>query len=119
MQDILKLGFVGFAISLGVLVTYRMSTEAMAVVVGVVFGVVASIPGSLLVLAVLRRQVNSPSQENTQTHQPRNVYPQVVVVQPGTHLPQQSHQMATWPTYPQPVALPQPDRAFTIIGDED
>jgi len=119
MQDILKLGLIGFTIALGVLVTYRMSTEAMAVVVGVIFGVMASIPGSLLVLAVLRRQMNSTSAENTQIHQPRNVYPQVVVVQPGMPLPQHSNQAATSPTYHQPTALPQPDRTFMIIGDED
>jgi len=48
MRRLLGLTVLAFAVGLGVVVGYRMSSEAMAVVVGVVCGVLASIPMSLL-----------------------------------------------------------------------
>ncbi len=119
MENMLKLGMVGFAISVGVVVAYRMSTEAMAVVVGVLFGVLASIPGSLLVLAVLRRQAGAQPPDPGQPQSGRNGYPQVVVIQPGAPSQPQWPQLPAWPAYPPVMEAAPQGRSYTIIGDED
>lgn len=120
MRDVLKLAMVGFAVTVGVMIAYRMSTEAMAVVVGVVFGVLASIPGSLLVLSILRKQASEPIQgSGMQSQGMRNTYPQVIVIQPGTPGNQSVPPLPAWPAHPQPMAMPASERAFTIIGDDE
>ena len=45
-----------FGITLAAIVGQRMSTDAMAVVIGVAVGVAASVPTSLLLVAFLRRE---------------------------------------------------------------
>lgn len=81
MRSVIKLGVVAFCVTLGVVVGNRMSSEAMAVVVGVVCGVLASIPMSVLLLLVVRRSTqHSPSPP---PQQPQQHYPPVVVVNPG------------------------------------
>jgi hypothetical protein len=46
----------GFGIALALLIGRRMSTDAMAVVIGVAVGVASSVPTSLLLVALLRRE---------------------------------------------------------------
>lgn len=113
---------IAFGIGLGVTVAYRMHTEAMAVVVGVLCGVSASIPVSLLVLFAARQSQRANAAlhaQPTPTYQPPQM-PQVIVVAPG--LP--GGQTANWPYagLPSPQAQTQPPRAprdFTIIGDDE
>ena len=45
-----------FGVTLAIIVGQRMSTDAMAVVIGVAVGVAASVPMSLLLVALLRRE---------------------------------------------------------------
>lgn len=104
-----------FVVALAVIIGQRMSTDAMAVVIGVIFGVVASIPTSLLVVLVTRR-----AQERELETARRNVdrVPPVVVVNPG------GSQGAPWASpYPMPVVPPvmegQSTRSFRVVGDED
>jgi hypothetical protein len=87
-----------------------MSSEAMAVVVGVVCGVLASIPMSLLILVVSRRMDRSHYEER---YEPRREYPPVVVVNPGgvQQLPPLS-----LPTSPAPLPTM---REFKIIGEDE
>lgn len=59
------------AVALAVTVGQRMSTDAMAVAIGVVFGVAASIPTSLLVVAATRG--NNRSRDHTE----RERYPEL------------------------------------------
>ena len=54
MRRIIGLAVVAGGITLAIVVGQRMSTDAMAVVIGVVFGVAASIPTSLLIVAATR-----------------------------------------------------------------
>ncbi len=46
----------GFGIALALVVGRRMSTDAMSVVIGVAVGVASSIPTTLLLVALLRRE---------------------------------------------------------------
>jgi len=46
----------GFGMVLALVIGRRMSTDAMAVVIGVAVGVASSVPTSLLLMALLRRE---------------------------------------------------------------
>ena len=54
---------IAFGATLAVIIGQRMSTDAMAVVIGVAVGVAASVPTSLLLVALLRRQRQEGWQE--------------------------------------------------------
>lgn len=79
MGKLIGIAVIAGAVALAMVVGQRMSTDAMAVVVGVVFGVAASIPTSLLVVAATR------SRRDEGYRAPRDELrapPQVIVVQP-------------------------------------
>ena len=107
MKKVAILALVAFAITLAVIIGKRMSTDAMAVVIGVGCGVVASIPTSLLILAVTNRR------EERQVHRQPN-YPPVVIVNPGSNQPRYLQQ----PPFQTPLSQGQ-ERQFRVIGDED
>ena len=73
---------ISFTAALGVAVAYRMHTEAMAVVVGVLCGVGSSIPVALLVLFAMRQ-----NHRGNLSQTPTATYPQQpqIVVLPGGH----------------------------------
>jgi hypothetical protein len=106
MKKVAAVAFIAFAVTLAVIVGKRMSTDAMAVVIGVGCGVLASIPTSLLILAVTNRhgEREVPRQPN---------YPPVVVVNPPHNQPRYLQ-----PPFPTPM-IQSPERQFRVIGDED
>lgn len=112
---LLVLGLV-FVIALAVVVGKRMSTEALAVVVGVVCGVVASVPTSLLLLLVLNRREERGDARAGRSRDERQA-PPVVVIQGGTSqaLPA-GPQAGYWPA---PFSGPMVDRKFQIVGGDD
>lgn len=117
MRGVLQLGVVGFAIALGVGVGNRLSSEAMAVVVGVVCGVLASIPMSVMIL-ILTRRLNGPMRSRESTRPVQNMaYPPVVVIQPDGG--RSRNRLA--PAWDPPAAAEnQPwRRSFTVVGDDD
>ena len=72
-----------FAATLAYVVGIRLSESAMAVVIGVMFGVAASIPTSIVLILALRHTHGprpSRSQETVNTPQP----PTIIVTPPGT-----------------------------------
>ena len=69
---------------LAVTVGQRMSTDAMAVAIGVVFGVAASIPTSLLVVAATRSRREEGYRPPRDELRPPPPAPQIYVVNPGT-----------------------------------
>lgn len=80
-QVIVILGSV-FAVALAVVVGKQLSTEAMAVIIGVVCGVAAGIPTSVLLLVVLtRRERQAMDRAQRQVEYRRSGYPPVVVTQ--------------------------------------
>jgi len=112
-----------FAVTLAVVVGKQLSTEAMAVVIGVVCGVAAGIPTSFLLFVVLtRREATRGERAGEQrdpygrTARPAN-YPPVIVIQGGA--PQMQPPMMPggyWPT--PPPALPG-GRQFNVVGGDD
>lgn len=113
-------GVVLFLITLAVVIGLRMSNEAMAVVIGVIFGVAASIPTSLIVVAVVWRRERAISNASAPARRPaqESLPPSVVIVSPGGVGPANP--------YRQPAYLPQPDvqwgqpaRQFRVVGDPD
>ena len=109
MKKLAVVMMVAFSITLAVMVGVRMSEEAIAVVLGMVCGVVAGIPTSLLVAAVTNRRSGKRGSSDWGRD-----YPPVVVVQPGQ----------TGPSYPQsPYALSMPSshgtRQFRMVGEEN
>src|SRR6185503_5604315 len=83
-----------FVVTLAVIVGQRLSSEAMAVIVGVVAGVAASIPTSLLVvwfanraLLTSRATVEMPVPAPTSRAAPVEPHPQIVVMSPMAPVP--------------------------------
>ncbi len=110
MKKLVALILIAFAVTLAVVVGNRMSTDAMAVVIGIVCGVGAGIPTSLLIMAVASRR--EAKEERGQA-----AFPPVVIVNPG-------HQVGQWPHYYSPPTLPPAlsqgsPRQFRVIGQED
>jgi hypothetical protein len=109
----------GFAVTLAVVVGKRMSTEAMAVVVGVICGVAAGIPMSLLIMLIVNRSRQQPCPDEWAGAQVGNrpgTYPPVVVIQGGTAAP--SGLLS--PYYPIPAPTQQPvQRQFRIVGEDE
>jgi hypothetical protein len=105
-----------FVITLAAVVGSRMSAEAMAVVVGVVCGVAAGIPTSvLLLLAMSRRdrQRYDPQQRAAQ----HGGSPPVVVIQGGAPQALPPGQYAGyWPAVTPGMAA---ERQFQVVGDEE
>ncbi|MCB0204879.1 MAG: hypothetical protein KDH89_08675 [Anaerolineae bacterium] len=117
---------------LAVMVGQRMSTDAMTVVVGVVFGVAASIPTSLLVVAATRsRREEGYRLSRDELRSPQPAPPQVYVVNPGKQ-PGQSNvpwlpgaMQGQWPGVPGTTggnslyAAGQPPRRFKVVGEDE
>ncbi len=59
MKRLIPLILLGFGVALAIVIGQRMSTDAMAVVIGVAVGVAASVPTSLLLVALLRKERGS------------------------------------------------------------
>ena len=114
-QALLVVGLI-FAIALAVVVGKKMSAEAMAVVVGVVCGVAAAIPTSILLLVVFTRRDRQQSDE-MEARSRQYGSPPVVVIQGGAPqaLPP-APQAGYWP-----AAQPGPamNREFHVVGGED
>ncbi len=111
MKKVVTVVLVGFAVTLAVVVGQRLSVDAMAVVVGVVCGVAASIPTSLLVLLATRRREQGVEQRPAAGPG----YPPVVIVNPGV-----SAGPGMGGPYLPPVAGPSAaPRQFRVIGAED
>jgi len=106
MKRIAIVAVIAFAVTLAVIIGQRMSTDAMAVVIGVACGVMASIPTSLLILAVSNRRGEREVRQ-------RRDYPPVVIVSPGNNQPRYLQ-----PPFPTPPSQGQ-ERQFKVIGDED
>ena len=120
-QAALVLGAV-FVGVLAIVVVEQMSAEALAVVVGVICGVAAAIPTSLLLWVVLTRSDRRRYEaEERRSRAAREPYPPVVVIQGGTPraLPPGS-EMDYWPA---PGSWPPPghvaERRWQIVGGEE
>lgn len=107
-----------FTAALAFTVGMRLTREATAVVVGVVCGVAASIPMSLLILLVVNRRRETLPGEDQLTQRPSGyqAYPPVVVIQGGVRQEPPPPQ----PFYPYSSEVPaRAARDFRIIGQDN
>jgi len=131
LRQVVALLALGFVVTLGVVVGTRMSSDAIAVLVGVIAGVAASIPCALLLMAVTgrteRRELEryDSQQDEDRRHNdwrysermdPRHGVPPVVIVTPGQAVPQQLPYAAP---FSYPPAPSQSQRHFRVMGYEE
>lgn len=104
-----------------------ISSDAMGMAVGIVFGVFAGLPVSLLVLAATRRRGDVPAAPPPAVAHPAQStagFPQpIVLVAPPAYPafgPAQSQTGAGYaaPGWPQPYQTARPQRSFTIVGEQ-
>lgn len=115
MSKIIGLTIMAGGVVLAIIIGQKMSTDAMAVVVGVAVGVVASIPTSLLVMSAMRRGV--PNYERPQTF-PNYPPPHVYIVNPQS-MPQSRPQLPEPASFPLPPQERRRERRYIIVGDND
>lgn len=123
LKRLIPLILLGFGVALAIVIGQRMSTDAMAVVIGVAVGVAASVPTSLLLIALLRKERQSFRQE--MPHElPYNPYPpaaqqpNVIVLDPAQLAGMRSTQLQT----PLPPPEYSPDggmRRLRVVGSDD
>jgi hypothetical protein len=116
-QRVLFFVLIVFAITLAIVVGWRMSSEAMAVVIGVIAGVAASIPTSIIIIWItLRGKPSAPPpipRREAESDQSR------IIVVNATSPPAPRYSNSTLPS-PYPEGDPQrPTRRFTIIGGSE
>lgn len=102
---------VTFVVTLAVVIGFRMSPDAMAVVVGIVCGVLASIPTSALLVWVMRQR-DKQMEAQMQSRAYGNFPPVVVVNGQGTN-----GNGAMTP--PLPAGTLSGARNFKVIGQEN
>lgn len=127
MTKPIAFGFVCFCVTLAVLIGQRLSDQAMAVVVGSVIGVLATLPMAALMLVVVLRQRDAGSYSAAlarRDYGAADEQPRMIVIQPPPS-----------PYAPMPGQFPlmnqasqlnttswqqtRPMRDFTIVGEEE
>jgi len=120
MKKLALPAMLGFGVALAFIIGQRMSTDAMAVVIGVAVGVTASIPTSLLLVAMLRREraVGTNWRTEAPFPQPQLPQPNIIVLNPADLSAGRNSQMQV----PQPPLGLQLDgglRRLRVIGDDE
>jgi hypothetical protein len=120
MRRLIGLSMLAGIVTLAIIIGQRMSTDAMAVVIGVVFGVAASIPTSLLIALAARGNRRQDPPYRRDDYQPSPPPPQIYVVNPGqlpaapTHGPQPALTHPTGNYY-----LAEPARRYKVVGEAE
>ena len=124
MKRLLPPLLLGFGVTLALIIGKRMSTDAMAVVIGVAVGVAASVPTSLLLVALLRKERQAMRSETAWHAEPvlPPLYPpmqqpNIIVVDPSKYALQGQQS-----TVPLPLPEPAADaglRRLRVIGADD
>lgn len=115
MRAVVYLGVMGLAVGLGIMVGNRLTSDAMAVVVGVVCGVLASIPTSVFIL-ILTRRFTEPARPPAPAVGHGLPYPPVVVIQSDGRS-SSSRYAGGWEA---PALETRPsERVFTMVGEDE
>jgi hypothetical protein len=116
----------GFGVTLALVIGQRLTTDAMAVVLGVAVGVAASVPTSILLVALVRRAQREAGgrQEPSQVAQagytlPPQHQPNILVLNPADLLGQRRGQPAYLPQPPVELLQDAGLRRLRVVGDED
>jgi len=111
----------GFGATLAWVIGQRLTTDAMAVVLGVAVGVAASVPTTVLLMALLRRASREaawrPEPPAPPTY-PQFQQPNIIVLNPGDLLGQRGSQ----PYIPPPMLELQQEaglRRLRVVGDDE
>ncbi len=97
-------------LGVGVAVGFRMSADAMAVIVGIFFGLVATIPTTLILIYNMRQRDLQQAQNRQQMGQ----YPPVVVV----NSPPGNTGGVNYGSQPLLTGAGASGRTFKVVGDE-
>lgn len=126
MSVTLRLCLIAFSAGLGVMVALRLGSEAMAVVVGVLMGVLSSLPVALIVLYATRRRPTQPAEEASHPWRqpapplasPPPQLPQMpqIVVLSAPNTPAYRNMPAYWDASAMPAPAP---REFRVVGEEE
>lgn len=120
MKKLIGLVLLAFGVTLAVIIGQRMSTDAMAVVIGVAVGVAASVPTSLLLVALLRRERAIWRQEPPpQTALPPAPPANVIVLDPAQLWGQKGGQAPYVPLPPIDYAQGAGVHRLRVVGSED
>ena len=103
MKNLLVAIVVAVAAVMAGVVAYRLSADALAIIVGVLLGLLALIPALIIGVVLLRR-----SQPTPLPMQPAPQAPPVIVVSGGFHPAAFPQQMGMPMSQPQPPMLPAP-----------
>lgn len=121
MRNGLILAAIAFAVALAVIVGNRLSNDALAVVVGTVCGISASIPVSIALIIAASRNWGRADAEREDASPRYAAPPPVVVIAPPQQNPV-AYPYANAPLYLPPTldAVPAPGspREFKIVGEE-
>lgn len=120
MKRLVPIILLGFGVALAIVIGQRMSTDAMAVVIGVAVGVAASVPTSLLLVALLRKEraTYRPEPGREQLYPPALPQQNVIVLDPSQFGAGKNAQYQT----PLPPPEFSPDggmRRLRVVGSEE
>jgi len=123
MKRVIVPVMLGFGVTLALVIGQRMTTDAMAVVLGVAVGVAASVPTSILLVALVRRSQREaggrlePAQAAYAL--PPQQQPNIIVLNPADLLGQRHGQSAYLPQPPAELLQDAGLRRLRVVGDED
>lgn len=118
MKKIIIPVMLGFGAAMALIIGQRMSTDAMAVVIGVAVGVASSVPTSILLMALLRRERAGASSWRQETPPPPQIQtPNFIVLNPSDLVNGRTPQMQVPmpPNYGTDGGL----RRLRVVGDDD
>lgn len=123
MKKIMIPLLLGFGITLALVIGQRLSTDAMAVVLGVAVGVAASVPTSVLLVALLRRTTRESSWRPEPALPAPPAYPQmaqpnIIVLNPAD-LMGRGGQQAYIPSPPIELLNESGLRRLRVVGDDE
>ncbi len=122
MRRLIAFSLLAGIVTLAVIIGQRLSTDAMAVMAGVVFGVAASIPTSLLIALAARGSRRPEPPYRRDDYQPSPPAPQIYVVSPGQApaLPGQGAGIqSVLPQPPGGAYMAEPARRYKVVGDAE
>ena len=119
LRNAVLLVVLAFAITLAIVVGNRLSNEAMAVVVGALCGISATMPVSIALLIAVKRNWGRPRAEPDEyAPRPNMQQPPVILIAPPQAAQWQSGFYADQHYLPPSAPAPGAPRSFKIVGDE-
>ena len=117
MKKNIAIGVVIVAAIMTGVIGFRLSTDALSIIVGAVLGMMAILPTIIIVAFLLKKN------QEAMTGPPQGMQQPPVVVVSGGMMPPQYFQPQQQPTQPAPGLLPPPSqsapRKFHLMGYED